>query len=95
MRDDVNAQSPIKSERLKIRKPKRVAAGITGVTKSFGIGLSEAGLGRTLRTMRSVNRFDGYDCPGAHGLILMVIVQVLNSVKMVPKHLQLRQQRNA
>lgn len=64
MRDDVNAQSPITSERLKIRKPKRVAAGITGVTKSFGIGLSEAGLGRTLRTMRSVNRFDGYDCPG-------------------------------
>ena len=64
MRDDVNAQSPIKSERLKIRKPKRVAAGITGVTKSFGIGISEAGLGRTLRTMRSVNRFDGYDCPG-------------------------------
>ncbi|MBJ04262.1 MAG: hypothetical protein CMB65_06150 [Euryarchaeota archaeon] len=64
MRKDVNAQSPIESERLKIGKPKRVAAGMTGVAKSFKIGISEAGLVRTMRTMRSVNRFDGYDCPG-------------------------------
>ncbi len=64
MREDVHALSPIETERLKIRKPKRVAAGLQGVAKSFGIGISEAGLGRTLRTMRTVNRFDGYDCPG-------------------------------
>ena len=49
---------------LKFVKPKQVAAGIPGVAKSFAIGLSEAGLSRTLRTMRTVNRFDGYDCPG-------------------------------
>ena len=64
MRDDVNAQPPIEAERLKIRKPKRVAAGIRGVTKSFRIGLAEAGLTRTIKTMRTVNKFDGYDCPG-------------------------------
>lgn len=64
MRRDVKAQPPNEEERLKIRKPKQVAAGITGVTKSFTIGMSEAGLIRTLKTMRSVNRFDGYDCPG-------------------------------
>ena len=64
MREDVDFLSPIESERLKIRKPKQVAAGIPGVAKSFAIGLSEAGLSRTLRTMRTVNRFDGYDCPG-------------------------------
>jgi len=64
MRDDVSAQPPIQAERLKIGKPKRVAAGIRGVTKSFRIGLSEAGLARTIKTMRTVNRFDGYDCPG-------------------------------
>ena len=59
MREDVDFLSPIESERLKIRKPKQVAAGIPGVAKSFAIGLSEAGLSRTLRTMRTVTRFDG------------------------------------
>ena len=64
MRKDVKAQPPIKAENLKIRKPKRVAAGIQGVTKSFRIGFAEAGISRTIKTMRTVNRFDGYDCPG-------------------------------
>jgi len=64
MRRDVEAQPPIEPENLKIRKPKQVAAGIQGVFKSFKIGLSEAGISRTIKTMRAVNRFDGYDCPG-------------------------------
>jgi len=64
MREGVKAQPPIEVEKLKIRKPKQVAAGITGVTKSFKIGFSEAGFSRTMKTMRTVNRFDGYDCPG-------------------------------
>ena len=64
MRKDVRAQPPIKTEKLRIRKPKQVAAGIQGVTKSFKIGWTEAGLSRTLKTMRTVNKFDGYDCPG-------------------------------
>ena len=64
MREGVKSQPPIEVEKLKIRKPKRVAAGITGVTKSFKIGFSEAGFSRTMKTMRTVNRFDGYDCPG-------------------------------
>ena len=64
MRKEVNAQPPIQIENLKIRKPKRVAAGIQGVTKSFKIGFAEAGISRTIKTMRTVNKFDGYDCPG-------------------------------
>jgi len=64
MRKEVNTQTPIKAENLKIRKPKQVAAGIQGVTKSFSIGFAEAGISRTIKTMRTVNRFDGYDCPG-------------------------------
>ena len=64
MREDVHSLPPIESEDLRIRNPKRIAAGMTGVVKSFAIGLSEAGISRTLRTMRAVNRFDGYDCPG-------------------------------
>ena len=34
MREDVETKPPIVSEKLKIRKPKRVAAGIKGVTES-------------------------------------------------------------
>tara|TARA_B110000438_G_scaffold303096_1_gene363131 strand:- start:3268 stop:5532 length:2265 start_codon:yes stop_codon:yes gene_type:complete len=64
MRENVEAQSPIAVENLKIRKPKQIAAGIQGVVKSFRIGLAEAGISRTIKTMRTVNRFDGYDCPG-------------------------------
>ena len=64
MRDDVKAQPPIQKEALRIRRPKSVAAGFTGVLKSFSIGIAEGGLLRTVKTMRSVNRFDGYDCPG-------------------------------
>jgi molybdopterin-dependent oxidoreductase alpha subunit len=61
---DVKATPPIEAEMLKLGKPKTVAAGLTGVKKSFGIGLKEAGLSRTWKAMRTVNRFDGYDCPG-------------------------------
>ena len=61
---DSSALPPIVEERLRIGKPKNTAAGIVGVQKSFSIGLEEAGLKKTLQTMLSVNRFDGYDCPG-------------------------------
>ncbi|HIF04238.1 MAG TPA: hypothetical protein EYQ80_02155 [Candidatus Poseidoniales archaeon] len=60
----VLAQPPIEAEKLKLGKPKQVAAGLTGVKKSFGIGFREAGLARTWKAMRTVNRFNGYDCPG-------------------------------
>ncbi len=64
MRRGVKAQPPIEEERLKVRAPKETAAGFMGVQKSFAIGLREAGLKRTIKTMRAVNKFDGYDCPG-------------------------------
>lgn len=60
----VRSQPPIRQENLKIGKPKQVAAGLTAVRKSFSYGIKEAGFGRTWKTMRTVNRFDGYDCPG-------------------------------
>ena len=61
---DVRAQPPIEDEKLRVGKPKQAAAGFTGIVKSFSIGLAEAGLSRTLKTMRSVNRYDGFDCQG-------------------------------
>lgn len=60
----VASRTPIESESLRIGKPGKVAAGLKGVQKSFAIGIAEAGLARTWKTMRTVNRFDGYDCPG-------------------------------
>ncbi|MDP6871425.1 MAG: FdhF/YdeP family oxidoreductase [Candidatus Thalassarchaeaceae archaeon] len=60
----VKAQPPIEKENLKVGPTKKVAAGLVGVQKSFDIGLSEAGIARTIKTMRTVNRFDGFDCPG-------------------------------
>ena len=59
-----SALPPIVEEKLRISKPKNTAAGIVGVQKSFSIGLEQAGIKKTLQTMLSVNRFDGYDCPG-------------------------------
>ena len=41
---EVRAQPPIEEENLKTGPPKKVAAGIVGVQKSFSIGLEEAGL---------------------------------------------------
>jgi len=64
MAREVRAQPPIEEEKLKTGPPKKVAAGILGVQKSFSIGLEEAGLKDTIKTMRTVNRFDGFDCPG-------------------------------
>jgi len=61
---DTRATTPKQEERLKIGKPKRVAAGFAGISKSFGIGLAEAGMRRTWGAMRTVNKFGGYDCPG-------------------------------
>ena len=61
---ETRATTPKQEERLKVGKPKQVAAGFAGISKSFGIGLSEAGLRRTWGAMRTVNKFDGYDCPG-------------------------------
>ena len=61
---DTQATTPKQEERLKIGKPKQVAAGFAGISKSFGIGLGEAGMRRTWSAMRTVNKFDGYDCPG-------------------------------
>ena len=61
---ETRATTPKQEERLKVGKPKQVAAGFAGISKSFGIGLREAGLRRTWGAMRTVNKFDGYDCPG-------------------------------
>ena len=60
----VRAITPIEEEQLRIKKPPSKVAGMKAVTNSFKFGLGETGISRTIQTMRSVNRFDGFDCPG-------------------------------
>ncbi len=63
-RSPVRAITPIEEEKLRIKKPPSKVAGLKAVTNSFKIGIAETGIRRTMKTMRSVNRFDGFDCPG-------------------------------
>ena len=63
-RSPVRATTPIEEEKLIIKNPPKKVAGLKAVTNSFKIGIRETGISKTLKTMRSVNRFDGFDCPG-------------------------------
>ena len=63
-RSPVRATPPIEDEKLRIKKPASNVAGIKAVTNSFKIGIQESGISKTLKTMRTVFRFNGFDCPG-------------------------------
>ena len=63
-RSPVRATTPIEEEKLVVKNPPKKVAGLKAVTNSFKIGIHETGISKTLKTMRSVNRFDGFDCPG-------------------------------
>ena len=63
-RGKVRATTPIENESLRIVRPSKLAAGVKGVTTSFRHTLAQSGIKGTIQTMRSVNRFDGFDCPG-------------------------------
>ncbi len=49
---------------MKTGAPKRYAAGITGVRVALQHALREMGVRRTVKTLRTVNQPDGFDCPG-------------------------------
>ena len=63
-RSPVRATTPIEEEKLVVKNPPKKVAGLKAVTNSFKIGIHQTGISKTLKTMRSVNRFDGFDCPG-------------------------------
>jgi formate dehydrogenase major subunit len=64
----VFAQKPdvndVDEDALEVHPPKTVAAGVKAVTVALERGLSQAGLGRTVRSMLRINQRDGFDCPG-------------------------------
>jgi len=64
MRDDVRADTPPDKRSLKIKKRKKMAAGIPAVTSSLKHGLQNMGLKRSVKTLTMVNQQNGFDCPG-------------------------------
>lgn len=61
---DVAATTPSESSPPSLSKPKDVAAGIPAVISSLTHGITRMGTLASLRNFTSVNRFDGFDCPG-------------------------------
>ena len=61
---DVVATTPSESSPPSLSKPKDVAAGIPAVFSSLSHGITRMGTLASLRNFTSVNRFDGFDCPG-------------------------------
>ncbi len=57
-------QQDVNEDDLKIHDPKSSAAGLTAVAVALERGYSQAGVGRTVRSLLRVNQHDGFDCPG-------------------------------
>ncbi|KUM36535.1 hypothetical protein AR689_11720 [Arthrobacter sp. EpRS71] len=57
-------EQDINEDDLQIHPPKQAAAGLKAVTVALERGYSQAGVGRTVRSMLRVNQHDGFDCPG-------------------------------
>ncbi|WP_125613651.1 FdhF/YdeP family oxidoreductase [Specibacter cremeus] len=47
---------------MRVTHPKKSAAGLTSLTVSIPMALSEMGLGRTIKTLAAMNQKDGFDC---------------------------------
>lgn len=49
-------------EQVRVTKPKKAAAGVTGVRVALQRGISQMGLSRTAKTLLKLNQADGFDC---------------------------------
>ncbi len=58
------SENPEKFTGLKLRAVKTVAAGIPAVVSGFKHVFGEAGILRGLKALNSLNKKDGFDCPG-------------------------------
>jgi molybdopterin-dependent oxidoreductase alpha subunit len=57
-------QSDIDESRVRVTKPKTVAAGVPAVLQTLRMSTEQMGVGRSLQTLLRVNQKDGFDCPG-------------------------------
>ena len=63
-REIARATTPPDENRLKIKRPKSVAAGIPAATSSMLHGITRMGVTKTIKTLTTVNQPSGFDCPG-------------------------------
>ena len=63
-RDIARATTPPDKNRLKIKSPKSIAAGIPAATSSMIHGFTKMGVTKTIKTLTTVNQPKGFDCPG-------------------------------
>jgi molybdopterin-dependent oxidoreductase alpha subunit len=63
-RENARATTPPDLNRLKIKKPKSIAAGIPAAKSSMIHAVTKMGITKTIKTLTTVNQNDGFDCPG-------------------------------
>ena len=64
MRKPVPHNVPLDKNSLRLKKPKKQAAGIPAVVSSGIHSLKKMGVANSVRTLRMVNQKNGFDCPG-------------------------------
>ena len=64
MRKPVSYNVPLDQNRLRLTKPKKLAAGIPAVISSGKHSLKKMGVTRTVKSLTMVNQKLGFDCPG-------------------------------
>ena len=64
MRREGRARTPPDNVPLKLKKVKSKAAGIAAIASSAVHGLTKMGPVKTVKTLRTVNQLEGFDCPG-------------------------------
>ena len=66
MEERVEPQSRTPKEKAppRVSKVKKVAAGVPAVVSTMKHGIGQMGVLRTVKTLRTVNQMQGFDCPG-------------------------------
>ena len=58
------SRTPEEKKAPRVSKVKKVAAGIPAVVSTMKHGIGRMGVLRTVKTLRTVNQMEGFDCPG-------------------------------
>lgn len=58
----INAETPEEFTGLRVSEPEHVAAGLPAILSTMKHALGEMGVIRTLRTLKTMNQKDGFDC---------------------------------
>lgn len=64
MRSPISPETPEDRLKLRLGKPKKLAAGIPAAISSMKHGVTKMGISKTVKTLTMVNQKEGFDCPG-------------------------------